>query len=477
MPDRESFEAIARRSIAKALPAEVRRRARGGVAAVTDGAGNVIARPFGEARAGTSTDAETVFRIASMSKSFLAAAVLALRDEGSLDIRAPIHDYLPEARLFWGGEAVDVTCAQLLSNRSGLPEDNAWADRQLAISRDALHAHAAGLTLSLPPGSEYQYSNTGMALVGAIVETVTGQTIERVVHERFLEPLGLVHTAYAVADLPSGTAVAEGYRSFDGGHEFRHEPLLEHGAFGCIGGMFSSAADIGRWMRFLASAFSPGPEHPDILHPKSRREMQSAFTPAPVAAERAEQLESAGYGYGLVIEQDRRFGRILQHAGGLPGWSSHMRWHAASGVGVVVFGNSDSFGAGTRATEILRNLLAAVDEPPALVDSWPETLEAAETVDRLLRDGASLGGLAAFSAENLLADVPADVRDRRLAQLTQQFGAVMAKQSPLAERVTAKPNAAELRWRVACEHGDLECTIRLVGLATPVLQSLKITAA
>ncbi|HIY66287.1 MAG TPA: beta-lactamase family protein [Candidatus Agrococcus pullicola] len=472
------FETLARRAMARALPTDVRERARGGVAAVSDGAGNVVAHPFGAAHAETPADADTVFRIASMSKSFLAAAVLALRDEGRLDLRAPIRDYLPEARLFWQGEAVDVTCAQLLCNRSGMPEDNAWADRQLDLSRDALQAYAAaGLTLSLPPGSGYQYSNTGMALVGAIVEAVTGQPIEHVVHERFLEPLGLAHTAYTVADLPNDTPVAEGYRTFDGGREFRHEPFLKHGAFGCIGGMLSTVGDIGRWMRFLASAFTAEPEHPHVLRPTTRLEMQSAFTPAQIPAERAEQLESAGYGYGLVVEQDRRFGRILQHAGGLPGWSSHMRWHAASGTGVVVFANSDSFGAGTRATEILRSVLNDTNASSARIDPWPEALDAAKLVDALIRSGGSLARLGEFAAPNLLPDVPAEVRDRQLAELTDRFGDPLEQQEPLERRITSMPNAAELQWGVACAYGDLECSIRLVGLPTPALQSLKIAVA
>lgn len=479
MSPETDFDGVAQRAIAGSLSFTAQQRASGGIAAVSDGAERISVRAFGNAREGVPADEHTVFRIASMSKSFLAATALSLRDEGRLDLRAPVSEYLPHVRLLWQGEHVEVSCAQLLSNRSGLPEDNAWGDRQLGMPREEFHdIAAAGLRLALPPGIGYQYSNTGMALVGAALEAITEQPIEQLVTERFLLPLGLSNTAYDVAELPAGASVADGSRTFDEGASFTPEPLVGHGALGCIGGMFSTAADIAAWMRFLGSAFTPELEHPDVLAPDSRLEMQSAYTPAPVRKERTD-LESSGYAYGLVVEEDRTYGRILQHSGGLPGWSSHMRWHAATGIGVVVFGSSDVFGAGNHAAAIMRDVLDAVSAPSAVtsVPAWEETTLIAERIDELLRTGQSLQRLSEFAASNVLNDAPGDVRDQRLRELTLQFGSVVREQAPLASRITAVPNAAELRWKVACEQGELVCTARLVGLSTPQLQSLSIEAA
>lgn len=468
------FAQRAERAIANALPHEIRKLAGGGIAAVSDASGRTVTHAFGNAREGVGVDADTVFRIASMSKSFLAAAVLSLRDEGTLDLRAPITAYLPHARLLWQGEPVDVSCAQLLSNRSGLPEDNAWADRNLGLPRDEFEAlMTAGLQLALPPGLDYQYSNVGMAVVGAVVEAVTGKPIADVVEERFLEPLGLEHTAYDPVELPASATIADGCRTFDSGNSFAFEPLVADGALGCIGGLFSTVGDVGLWMRFLGSAFTAQPEHPEVLSVGSRLEMQSGFTPAPIPVFR-DDLASFAYGYGLFVEGSREHGRIVQHAGGLPGWSSHMRWHTESGLGVVVFGTSDVFSAGKRASVILNELLGG--DPP-VVQVWPETLETAARIDDLLRTGASLRDLADFAAFNVLMDYPDDVRDARLGELTEQFGRVLQQQDALDARVRAAPNAAELLWRVACERGDLVCTIRLAPLATPLLQSLTIEAA
>ncbi|MFP3393936.1 hypothetical protein SB782_34735, partial [Brevibacillus sp. SIMBA_076] len=86
---------------------------------------------------------------------------------------------------------------------------------------------------------------------------------------------------------------------------------------------------------------------------------------------------------------DRRFGRIVQHSGGLPGFSAHMRWHAATGIGVVAFGNSDEFGARRVAGAALQDALDTADAPSAVVRPWPETVTAARAIDAAIREGRS----------------------------------------------------------------------------------------
>src|SRR5690606_38941121 len=150
--------------------------------------------------------------------------------------------------------------------------------------------------------------------------------------------------------------LASGFRTFDEGRTFAPEPYVGSGALACIGSLFSTLDDIARWMHFLGSAFDDSPAAEHVLSAASRRELQSARTMIPVAGARfgAQDRDGAGYGYGVVIEHDRRFGRVVQHAGGLPGFSSHMRWHPTTGIGVVVFGNSDAFAAGSVASRALR---------------------------------------------------------------------------------------------------------------------------
>lgn len=459
-----------------ALDAAHADRAPATLVAVFDARGVIAWRGRGEPRRdGAATARGTVFRIASMSKSFLAATALALVDEGRLDLARPIADYVPGARFVFEGREQHPTVGELLSNRSGMPEDNAWGDRQLGASREEIAELArAGLRLSAIPGERYQYSNLGMSLVGRAVEAVAGRPVEDEVRTRFIDPLELRDTRYAAEDYPEGADLAHGFRTFDEGAGFVHEPYVGSGALACIGALFSTVDDIARWAAFLASAFGDDPIRPDLLSARSRREMQRAHTAIPIGDPGPHRdLEALGYGLGLVAEHDRRFGRIVQHAGGLPGFSSHMRWQLASGIGAVAFGNSDAFRAERLASDALARALEAAGASSDAVRPWPGTFAAAERIDGLLSAGLPLSDAADAIASNLLLDVPEEVRRRRLRELVADAGPILP-QPPFAGRVLVAEDAAHLRWRIDCERRPLVCDIRLVGLSDPLVQSLAV---
>ncbi|MCL2316548.1 MAG: beta-lactamase family protein, partial [Actinomycetia bacterium] len=388
--------------------------------------------------------------------------------------------YVPEAVFSYRGEPVSVSVAQLLSNSSGLPEDNAWADRNLYLTREDIAALVrAGLPLTRPPGTAYQYSNIGQSLVARAVEAATGRDAEDVVRTRLLEPLGLVHTRFRAGDYPPGTDLALGFRTFDSGSTFVHEPYVASGAMACTGGLFSTAADVAAWMWFLGSAFLDDPVRPDLLAPASRRELQLGRTPMTIGGDDADaRLDARGYGYGLKVELDSRFGRIVSHSGGLPGFNSDMRWHVASGCGVVVLANVDAFNKTTRVSEkTLLGVLERLDAPSEIVRPWGGTLRTAEAVDRALRQGGSLADLGDLLSSNVLADVPDDVRRRRLDALLEVAGPIRADQAPFAARILTAPDPAALRWRIDCDHGALVAGVRLMALADPLVQTVEVALA
>ncbi|MFE6735354.1 serine hydrolase domain-containing protein [Microbacterium sp. NPDC057650] len=479
---REQLAAQAHAAMAERLDAATLRRSPASVAAVTLHGEVVAVHAHGEPRRdGAATGPGTVFRIASMSKSFLAATALSLRDEGLLDLHAPIEQYVPEvAAARYDGRPVRITLDTLLSNRSGLAEDNAWGDEHLGESREFVGALVdEGLTLSALPGTEYQYSNVGQSLVGRAVEAVTGRPVEDVIRERMLAPLGLADTRASAELYAAGADLARGFRTFDDGDTFAPEPYVGTGALGCIGSLFSTVSDIAVWMEFLGSAFDPDASDA-VLSAASRRELQVAHTLiAPVISQFAGgELDGAGYGYGLVVEHERRFGRIVQHAGGLPGFSSHMRWHPATGIGVVVFGNSDQFGAGRVAGGVLHDVLGLVDAPAAVVRPWPQTIAAARRIDDLLRAGRTdAWDQAGPLARNVLRDVPPEVRTRRLLAALEETGDPLEDAAPFESRVVAATDASALRWTVPCRTGALVCDVRLVGLHDPIVQSIDVRVA
>ncbi|PRB12182.1 serine hydrolase [Microbacterium sp. MYb62] len=469
--------ATAEEVLARGLDARARRSAPAAIAAVCERGEVRGVRTDGHPRGDdTRTGRDTVFRIASMSKSFLAATVLALRDRGDFDLHAPITAYLPAVRAGHRGADAVLTGDLLLSNRSGLGEDNAWADRNLGASRAEIAAlFADGVRLSSAPGTTYQYSNLGQSLLGAAVEAVTGRAVEDVVREMLLEPLGMTRTAHSADGYPY-ESLAGGFRTFDDGASFHPEPYVRTGALGCIGSMFSTVDDIATWMWFLGSAFTDRPLAPHVLAPSSRIEMQQPRTPIDVPSGMFDgrDLAGAGYGYGLFVEEDRRFGRIVQHSGGLPGFSSHMRWHTATGVGVVAFGNSDEFGARRVAGTALHEALDRIDAPSALVQPWPETVSAARAIDTAILQGRPSAEYPSLAA-HVHDDVPPGIRDARLAAHVATIGGVRPGQKPFAERVISAATEAELRWRISGERADLRVEVRLVGVPRPCVQGLAVS--
>lgn len=457
-----------------------RRHLAPGVAAAITYRGELIAVDVAGTprRDGSRTAQGTVFRIASMTKSFLAATALALRDEGMLDLHAPASEYVPGlAAARFRGEPVSLTLSALLSNRAGLTEDNAWGDEHLGESRQLIGALVdAGLPLSALPETEYHYSNLGISMIGRAIEAVTGTPVDDVMRERLIDPLGLTQTRAEAARYPEGSDLASGFRTFDEGRTFIPEPYVGSGALACIGSLFSTLGDIARWMHFLGSAFSDAPSGEHVLGAASRRQMQSAKTMIPVSGARfgGRDLDGAGYGYGVVVEHDRRFGRIIQHAGGLPGFSSHMRWHPTTGVGAVAFGNSDAFEAGTAAGQALHGILTAIEAPAAIIRPWPETLAAASALDASVRDARPLSDLAGLLARNVLRDVPEPVREARLRAARDEVGRPLRTAAPITERVLTARDAASLRWRIPCERGNLICDVHLMGLERPIVQSFSV---
>ena len=284
-------------------------------------------------------DHDSRSRICSMSKSFVAAAVLKLRDEGGLALSDPVSEHVPELRSLVPPttDSPAVSVDDLLSMGGGLPEDDAWADRLLDISTERLDTLLrAGVTFSTAPRTRFEYSNLGWAMLGRVVSNIAGMPVQRYVSTEILAPLGLESTTW---DTPVEANVMTGHRWRDG---WIQEPApLADGDFAALGGLWSTVRDVARWIGFLADAFPPRNEPDDgPLCRASRREMQqvhrarrSTFDAA------ANRFDAGGYGYGLVVTHDLRFGHVVNHSGGLPGFGSDMRWLPDRRFGVVALAN------------------------------------------------------------------------------------------------------------------------------------------
>jgi CubicO group peptidase (beta-lactamase class C family) len=449
---------------------------------VFDREGMLFHHGIGEFRRdGRAPALDTVYRIASMSKSFLIAAVLVLRDRGLLGLDEPVSSLVPQFvdPTDDAGVALPVTVRMLMDNSSGLPEDNGWADHELGLDREAfLAVVASGLGFGDLPGAGYQYSNVGFWLLGVIVEDVAGVPFAEFATTALLEPLGLTDTRYDADDYPEAdrSRIALGFGTFDEGATWFDRPFVGTGIGGCAASMFSTIPDIARWSAWLSSAFDPANADDAVLSRSSRRLMQRIHTAMPSPADRPDEqtVEGLGYGLGLMVEHDVRFGTIVQHSGGLPGFSSNMRWHAASGVGIVVFSNTNGVRPGIPATGMLRAVLERLDEPARVVAPWPATIAAAAAVEASILESASVGAAAALFSPNLLSDVPLEVRDERLATAVAEIGGLLPDPGPLGDRLAWAVSSAHLAWVIPGADGELECRMELTPTIPAMIQRLDI---
>jgi CubicO group peptidase (beta-lactamase class C family) len=450
--------------------------------------------------------ADTVFRIASMTKSFTASAVLALRDSGVLRLDDPVTDFVPELR---GQPEVTadspaISLRHLLTMTAGFPTDDPWGDRQQGTPLpDFAAILARGVRPAWAPGTRFEYSNLGYALLGRVIAAVAQADYADFVRDRILGPLALTRTGFEAAEFdPAG--LARGYARGPGG--WTELTPDRYGAFAPMGGVFSCVRDLACWVSGFTAAFPPGGQRSGDAHPlapATRREMQQPGVTLPEAQPRFPGSPAAGsqygYGFGLFTEETSAWGRLVYHSGGYPGFGSHMRWHPETGLGVVVLANSTYAGASVLAARLMEEVLkaaAAEDGPaaggapageqasagaqavvrgpaPAPGGPWPETLTAQQVVTGLLTHWDDEVAERLF-ADNVALDQPLDRRRERIGRMWERLG-------PPRSRTLATPRPAEFdspahcRWWLHGERGDTQVEILLTPENPPRVQSLTVT--
>src|SRR5215213_1302812 len=416
---------------------------------------------------------ETVFRIASMTKSFTAMAIMKLRDEGKLSLEDPVQKYIPElANLpYPTGDSPVLTIRHLLTHSEGFPEDNPWGDRQLAQSDETMRAWLrTGIPFSTSPGTAFEYSNYGFAILGQIVAKASGRPYADYVRDNILKPLGMNSSTFDMSSVPR-EQIALGYRRED--NAWKPEPILAHGSFGAMGGLWTNAHDLARYVAFLMSAFPPRdePERGPIKR-SSAREMQQAWRAQPAGAFRATvdaplQLGVSSYAYGLGVSQDCRFGHVVGHGGGLPGYGSLMRWLPEYGVGVIGLGNQTYQGFNSLFNDTLSALYRTGALQPRIVQPSQALLSAQADVSQLIIkwDDALADRIA---ADNLFLDVAADVRASRWKGLAEQHGTCRPATTSNSE------NALRGEWRMMCDRGWLNVFITLAPTMPAKVQQINI---
>jgi len=401
---------------------------------------------------GPAPDADSVFRIASMSKSFTAAAIVLLRDSGALALDDPASRYVPELRKW----LFQPSIRHLLTMTAGFPTDDPWGDRQQGLPLDEFGAFLArGVSFAREPGISFEYSNLGYAILGRVISDVSGVPYKDFIRDRLMLPLGMSRSGYEAP--PDG--LARGYRRAPSGWE--EVPIEPYGAFAPMGGVFTTISDLALW---VAGFMSAGDSHP--LRVASRREMQLPQVPTlwdrPAAFPGDGHV--TGYGFGLAIGEDPVLGRVAGHGGGYPGFGSYMRWHQPSGIGVIAFGNSTY----ARMQQLTARMLSALAGRPGVVP-WPATVAARDAVSRLLVSWDDAVADRLFTP-NVALDSPFPERRAALDRVGARVGDVADDPAYQPEHDTP----AHCRWRLTGPHGTVQAQILLTPELQPRVQSVTV---
>ncbi len=417
----------------------------------------------------------TYFRIASMTKSFTALAILRLRDEGRLSLEDPVARWIPEAAR-WRPPYADTAplrVRQLLTHGAGFPEDNPWGDRQLNVTEEAFSRWLRqGLPFSTAPDTAYEYSNYGFALLGRIVAKASGLTCRAYLERKILQPLGMRSTTLEPSSVPEKLR-ALGYRP--SADSFQEEPPLADGAFGPMGGLLTTAEDMGKYVAFHLSAWPPRDDpDPGPVRRSSLREMQRAwrtdsFSVRRTSPEEPVRAASSGYGYGLRISADCRFRHIVGHGGGLPGYGSYMVWLPEYGVGIFAMDNLTYASPRAACDEVFDLLRKTGALQPRRLPASPALEQARSSLLRLWArwDDPEARQLA---ADNLFLDTPAEDRRLEIETMKKELGACRADGEILAE------NLLRGAFRLSCEKGAVQIVFTLAPTHPPRIQHLQITA-
>lgn len=376
--------------------------------------------------------ADSVFRIASMTKSFTATAILKLRDSGLVKLYEPITTYLPwSASIGLPEGSAPITVRDLLTMGAGLPTDDPWGDRQEDLSIADFDAMVeGGLTFNRAANTAFEYSNLSYALLGRIIAVVTGESYESFVTREILEPLRMTSSTFYTGEIPDLNR-AVGYVNFDTG--FSAEPTTLNGAFTPMGGLHSTVNDVARWM----SSF-----HNDRAEQQTPFRFAQAWM-AESIDELPERIVTSSYGYGLFIDDDTHLGRSVHHSGGYPGYGSHMRWHQDSGWAIVALGNVTYAPMRVIGTKIINHLAHQHKKSRTTkLDLTPATFAAMDAVNSLINKWDEELANKWFT-ENMDLDQP---REERVA-LFQKLTTGKLDWAPIAESIYA-PTRSFVKWRV-----------------------------
>jgi D-alanyl-D-alanine carboxypeptidase len=326
----------------------------------------VLAKGYGYADLAERVPASenTIYRLASITKQFTAAAILHLAEKGKLSLEDRISEYLSD----YPDPGRRITIRNLLSHTSGLSDVAILPILEEAggvgYTRDQIIDLVASQPLDFPPGTAHSYSNVGFMLAGVVIERVTGTTYAHYLTNEVLGPLELDQTSFCPDEQPPADRWAHGYDLQHGNWPralrlgrapaFVDPALINMEVVSSAGALCSTVTDLARWPGLLRS----------FLDPASFREMSEPTVLA--------DGTKVPYGLGLQI---REFGShsALSHGGVVTGFISVVADFPEDDLTVAMLVNSRLLNLELGVQLTNRILGAVFDEPGS---QWSDPLEA-----------------------------------------------------------------------------------------------------
>ena len=315
-------------------------------------------------------DARTLYRIASITKTFTGTAILQLRDEGLLSLDDPVIAYVPELR---GGDSgvapIDrVTIRGLLSHESGLLGDPPGADWATAeyeglFARTVERVHEIGVRI--PPFTLSKYSNLGYQILGEVVARTAAMPFQDYVTHNILEPLGMSSTVFEPLPPELAERLATGYAARWLSDELplaRENPIVW-----AEGGLISCLEDLSRWISFQFRENGGERAGAQVLAGSTLREMH---TPRYLANETWTEAFAVSW-YAV------RRGDVIwtQHSGGLYGFITNVCFRAEERLGAIALlnGNAEAADLAMDLAELALTEIRRIAEPAVPPAPMPET--------------------------------------------------------------------------------------------------------
>lgn len=269
---------------------------------------------------GAPVTAQTVFKIASLTKAITAAAILRLSEEGRISLDDPISSFIPETPTL----AQEIRLRHLLNHTSGLPD---WSidkapevlPENFTTAQAVEYYFSTVLQLEFGPGEAWSYSNIGYFLLGAIIENVSGMTYDQYFQANFFEPLAL-HSFQECS--PQVDVLAVGYHFQN--QQFEIAPPSDLRLAGAAAGLCSHVADLLKWQVALT--------HAKVIPSELWAQM---ITPVQLLDGRI-----LDYGFGVSVQETAQ-GSALMHEGATAGFNSFFIYYPQQDLNIVLLTNTD----------------------------------------------------------------------------------------------------------------------------------------